>query len=120
MKWEHRPPHFVQLMLIMVLSMALMLTVVVKAFAEEEFTRDQKIEFLKMGLILNGGSTTTWGPVDLSRRGETSLPPPPKAVQTVPVKPEPEAKPVKQASLDICARHNMRKTVRGKTWRCRR
>ena len=104
------------LMTAMVLSMAVLLVTTYKAFAEEEFTREQKIEFLKMGLIVNGGDTTRWGPVDLTRRNE----PPPKIVQSVPIAPDPVpvAKP-KPAAADICARHGKRKVVKGSSWRCR-
>lgn len=108
------------LMTAMVLSMAVLLVTTYKAFAEEEeFTREQKIEFLKMGLIVNGGDTTRWGPVDLTRRGEP--PPPPKIVQSVPIVPTPVARPaVKPAGADLCRRHGMRKVVSGSSWRCRK
>jgi hypothetical protein len=35
--------------------------------------------------------------------------------------PKPEQpKPVKKAEADICTRHGLRKTIRGKSWRCAR
>ena len=93
--------------------LVLLLALLPAAAAAEEFTREQKIEFLKMGLIINGGDTTSWGPVDLTRRND----PPPKMVQTVPVEPVLVAKP--RPAADICARHGKRKVVRGSSWRCR-
>jgi hypothetical protein len=98
--WRHRPPHAVQLLIIMVLCMALLLTVTVQAFAEE-LTREEKTELLKQAY---------------KRIYE---PPPPEDA----VWPEPE--PVKVAKKaaprgDVCRRHGMRKVVKGRSWRCRR
>ena len=99
------------------ITVLLCLIVGVTAAVGEELSQQEKVELLKMGLILNGGDTTKWGPVDLTRRNDPP-PPPPTVVQTVPV-PVPAAKPVKQASADICQRHGKRKVVRGSSWRCR-
>jgi len=96
--------------------LVLLLALLPAAAAAEEFTREQKIEFLKMGLIVNGGDTTSWGPVDLTKRNE----PPPKLVQTVPIEPEPVPVAKPRPAADTCARHGMRKVVTGSTWRCRR
>ena len=93
-----------QLLLAMLLCMALLLTVTVKAFADEELTQEEKTELLKQAY---------------KRIYE---PPPPEDA----VWPEPE--PVKIAKVvpkapprvDVCRRHGMRKVVTGKSWRCRK
>ena len=108
--WKHRPPHAVQLFIIMVLCMALLLTVTVQAFAAE-LTREEKTEILKQAYQ------------------RIYAPPVPAPAP----EPEPELplifpEPVKVAAVvpkalsrvDVCRRHGMRKVVTGKSWRCRK
>jgi hypothetical protein len=118
----------IQLMAAMVLSMAVLLVTTYKAFAQVEpeaprmLSREEQVEYLRLGLMLNGGDTTRWGPVDLSK---PYVPPPPKIVQSVPIVPDPAPLPaarpsVKPAGADICRRHGMRKVQNGSSWRCRK
>jgi hypothetical protein len=115
--WRHRPPHAVQLMLVMLLCMALLLTVTVKAFAQEPPSEEQKKEALMRAYVANGNSMTGWNSFD-----DTA----PRAVKTdrivPPVEPKSGAeKPpaVKVAAANVCTRHGKRKVVRGRSWRCR-
>src|SRR6187397_1352242 len=100
--WKHRPPHAVQLFIIMVLCMALLLTVTVQAFADDELTREDKTELLKQAY-------------------KRIYEPPPPAEDAVWPKPEP-VKVTKTAAPrgDVCRRHGMRKVVKGRSWRCRK
>ena len=97
-------------MIAMVLSMAVLLTVTVKAFAEEGPTREEKAQMLKQAY----------------KRIYGTLPESPQMTFKVPdpVPPEdsiwPKAEKKKVRVADICARHNMRKVARGKSWRCRK
>ena len=70
---------------------------------------------------LNGRSMVRWGMIDMAdyvrelRSVDLTAPPAVKPVQTTQVKPTVEPKAV---PADICAKNGMRKSIRGKSWRC--
>jgi len=103
--WQHRAPHAVQLMIMMLLCMALLLTVTVQAFAVE-LTREEKTEILKQAY------QRIYAPTPAP---EPELPLVyPEPVKTAAVTPKAAPR------VDVCRRHKMRKVVTGKSWRCRR
>jgi hypothetical protein len=105
-----------KLLIMMLLCMALLLTVTVQAFAAD-LTPEEKTEMLKQAYRINGGRMG--GPlVDLT------LVPPPEAELPL-IYPEPPVKvtavvPKAALRVDVCRRHNMRKVVTGRSWRCRK
>jgi hypothetical protein len=104
--WRHRPPHAVQLLIIMLLCMALLLTVTVQAFAAE-LTREEKTEILKQAY------QRIYAPPAPAPEPELPLifPEPVKVAAVVP----------KAAMrVDVCRRHGMKKVVTGRSWRCRK
>lgn len=108
------------LMVAMVLCMALLLTVTVKAFAQEPPSEEQKKGALMRAYVANGNSMTGWNSFD-----DTA----PRIVKTDRILPDkivpgPEPKPVAEKPpatkvADLCARHGKRKVVSGSSWRCR-
>jgi hypothetical protein len=98
------------MLIIMLLCMAILLVVTVQAFAQDRvYTQEEKVWLLKDAYKRIYGTLPAEGPPVEFRMPDPV--PPPDAVW-------PKLEKVKVA--DVCARHNMRKVVRGKTWRCRR
>ena len=112
MNLQHRSPHTVQLLIIMLLCMALLLTVTVKAFAID-LTPEEKTEILKQAYRINGDRMNGLLDLTLVPPPEPELPP----VKTAVMLPKPKPKP---APRDVCQRHKMHKVVTGKSWRCRK
>ena len=90
-------------------------------------TEAEKIEALKLAYALNGNSMVSYGyMIDLTDpnvvKGDKLVAPLPGDVTLTPPDADPEGgiwpKPQKQAALDVCARHKMHKSIRGKSWRC--
>jgi hypothetical protein len=104
--WRHRPPHAVQMLIIMLLCMVLLLSVTFKAFAVE-LTQEEKTEILKQAY------QRIYAPPAPEPEPELPLvfPEPVKVAAVVP-----KALP----RVDVCRRHGMRKVVTGRSWRCRK
>jgi hypothetical protein len=90
-------------------------------------TEQQKVDALKLAYRLNGNSMVSYGyMIDLTDpnvvKGDKLVAPLPGDVTLTPPDADPEGgiwpKPQKQAALDVCARHKMHKSIRGKSWRC--
>lgn len=102
--WRHRPPHAVQLLIIMVLCMALLLTVTVQAFSAD-LTQEEKTEILKQAY------QRIYAPPAPEPELPLIFPEPVKVAAAVP-----KALP----RVDVCRRHGMKKVVTGRSWRCRK
>jgi len=81
--WSLRPPYTVELMLIVIFTLALL---IVGALADPVIPDDKtKTEALKLGYVLNGNSMVRWGSLDLSSPGTLIIP---NIVKTNPVIPD--------------------------------
>lgn len=84
--WLTRPPNIIEIIIIVILTLAIALIGALAAEAPDEQT---KIEALKLGYILNGNSMVRWGSLDLTTAPDLTAP---KGVRTIPINPSPKKK----------------------------